>query len=510
MVNFFGLFDIPRLFKNTQAPPVGGADTTRDIIPNNQEMIAVDHLIRDGVVDADGEQYLKTLRDSTVYAAFQQLQDLIGATETQVIPASDEDADKKCADWIQSQIEGINFEQAIQLMLFAVFFGKSYAEILIKNDGKMFSLESLAVRDFRRFFFDGAWRLRLRTDYNSEGILLNEKLIWQWYAHEYHGDDGGVGLASQTYYLAKIRANLMKWQANYLEKYANPPMMMYYPSTWDNMSDGGVSLKERLIKIGKNARNGGVFIVPADFAMTSADGGNISSKDLVQFIHPQGDRNQVFQSAIEYIDKQMMRLIIGQTASMEQAAGKLGNDTEQVSILKARVKNICDNMMECFNNQVVQLLVDLNAPAFTGITGYPKVWRAFPETEDLAARAARDAQLSVATGLPLEREYTETTYNVKFSEPPEQPEPEPATEQFAKNDAEDTENLAAAMSRDVAPLIRDDMIMVFSKAMEKAKTIEELQEQLPDLFDKMPKERIAATMGDWSAVANLAGRGADE
>jgi phage gp29-like protein len=216
-----------------------------------------------------------------------------------------------------------------------------------------------------------------------------------------------------------------------------------------------------------------------------------------------------YETLCEYMDKQISKAVLGQTATTEGTPGKLGNETAQQEVRADILKADADLFCECVNQSLVRWIVDYN---FAGVDRYPTLWIRTVEEGDLAPLAERDRILAKDIGLPVARKYFYETYAIPEPEegedlvnPPRQQGPEgPAP--FAEkgrftDDQQAVEDLVDGILKEAGDA-SDDIAAAVKAAVEKAESYEDLHILLAEALGNT---EASDKLDDMIARAMLAG-----
>lgn len=146
--------------------------------------------------------YAEVLRDDQVGACMAQRRLAVTSREWQVVAGGAQAIDEQAAEFLREQLLRIEFDRITDRMLYGIFYGYAVAECLWDKNGGKVSIGDIRVRDRRRFGWDGAGNLRLRTMSNVDpGELMPPEKFWS-YATGADNDDEpyGLGLAHWLYW----------------------------------------------------------------------------------------------------------------------------------------------------------------------------------------------------------------------------------------------------------------------------------------------------------------------
>lgn len=227
---------------------------------------------------------------------------------------------------------------------------------------------------------------------------------------------------------------------------------------------------------------------------------------------------ELFQNLAEWVDRQVSKAVLGQTASTEGTAGRLGNDDLQADVRNDILKSDAKQIDNTLNRDLVRALIDLN---FGVQDEYPRIVHQIIEPEDMQGLVDATTK-AVSLGVEIEASWLRDkigapepdkgakllqapSYGMGFDvglnhalnqQRPTSKHPLDATiPQRLLDQAQD--NLAPATTAWI------DQIRALS---EQVNSLEELQDKLLELYPSLSLEDYAAALAEASAAANLAGR----
>lgn len=346
----------------------------------------------------DLQLYEQVLNDEEVKATFAQRQLAVTQCEWQVDAGGDRPIDRQAADWLTAQLKAINFDNITTRMLFGVFYGYAVAEIIYKPDGKAIAIDQIRVRNRRRFRFDKDMGLRLLTQDNmSEGIPALPPYFWSFSCGADHDDEPyGLGLAHWLYWPTLFKRNGVKFWLIFLEKFGMPTAVGSYDAT---ASD---SDKTALLAAARAIQTDSGIIIPKGMQIALLEAARSGTPD--------------YKTLYEAMNATIQKVVLGQTASTQGTAGKLGNEDLQSQVREDIIKADADLVCESFNTGPVQWLMRWNFPT----AALPRVFRVTAAPEDMAQRSTRD--LNVARmGFKPTLEYVNDTYGDGWEAAPAAP-----------------------------------------------------------------------------------------
>ena len=118
--------------------------------------------------------------------------------------------------------------------------------------------------------------------------------------------------------------------------------------------------------------------------------------------------NDLFKASAEWWDRQLSKLVLGQTASTEGTPGKLGNESAQDDVRRGIIKADAKALANTLNRDLVRPFIDLN---FGPQDAYPRIVFHVPEPEDLKNLTDALARL-VPLGLKVEQSVVRDKYGL--------------------------------------------------------------------------------------------------
>ena len=475
------------------ASTLDGRDITRGMVDAMRLELPDDTVLmqRGG---GDYSLYREVLRDDHVKAALQQRIDSVIGRPIEVRPGGDKRIDKQAAAFLQEQIEELGWDAITQKMLYGVFYGYAVGEAMWGADGSRVTLDNIKVRDRRRFGFDGAGRLRLKTMSQPNGELLPERKFWHFACGADHDDAPyGLGLAHWLYWPVWLKRNGLRFWAVFLEKFGTPTAVGQFPP---GTSPGD---QAKLLAALRAIQRDSAIIFPEGMKAELLEATRSGSADHAAFV-------SMMNAAI-------LVITIGQTASTQGTPGKLGNDQEQADVRADITKADADLVCMSFNGSIARWLTEWNFPG----AAFPQVWRVMDEPEDTALAAERDSKL-VTVGFKPTLERVTKVYGEGYEAVATNPDPSgfqnltglpaDAPEFAAPEDTPDAPDTLATqatrLSSDTAPIMAD-LIAGIGKMVESATSIEALQTDLVNAYGHLDTDELTRIMALAFAAAELAG-----
>ncbi len=476
------------------ASTLDGRDITRGMVdPLRLELPDDTVLMQRG--GGDYSLYREVLRDDHVKAALQQRIDSVIGRPIEVRPGGDKRIDKQAAAFLQEQIEKLGWDAITQKMLYGVFYGFAVGEAMWGTDGGRVTLDNIKVRDRRRFGFDGAGRLRMRTMQKPDGELLPERKFWHFACGADHDDAPyGLGLAHWLYWPVWLKRNGLRFWAVFLEKFGTPTAVGKFPP------GTAPADQTKLLSALRAIQRDSAIIFPEGMQAELLEATRSGSADHAAFV-------SMMNAAI-------LVITIGQTASTQGTPGKLGGDQEQADVRADITKADADLVCMSFNGSIARWLTEWNFPG----AAYPQVWRVMDEPEDTALAAERDSKLFTVGFKPSLKRVTKV-YGEGYEavEPPSDPtltpggfirkplSTAPAAEFADAEDAPDAPAIQAARLASDTAQAMTDLIADIGKMVNAATSIEALQADLVNAYGHLDTEELTRIMALAFAAAELAG-----
>lgn len=439
----------------------------------------------------DYQIYKEVLRDEQVKACFAQRIRAVISRPWDVKPGGTALKDKKAAEWIREQINNLPFDDITEKMLYGVFYGYAVAEGIWAVDGSFIVPAKIKVRDRTRFAFAPDMSLRLKTMQNMNGEILPERKFWHFCTGADHDDEPyGLGLAHWLYWPVFFKRNGIKFWLNFLEKFGTPTVKGTYQS--------GTSDEEqnKLLNALRDIQNDSAVIMPEGMTAELLEATRSGTAD--------------YKSLIEVMDNAIAKVTLGQTASTQGTAGKLGNDDLQGDVRLDIVKADADLVCMSFNSTIVKWLVEWNFPG----AALPQVWRIVEEPEDLNQRAERDTKVK-ALGFKPTLQYVQDTYGGEWEESVanesatkvlqvQQKTQQVASTEFASPTPSATQEFEDTLAQDAAPQWQAKLTKI-QTLVNNTDNMSALQSALLAEFAMGPEDELVNVMAAAYALAELKG-----
>ncbi|MDF1592600.1 MAG: DUF935 family protein [Desulfobacterales bacterium] len=457
-------------------------------------------------------------RDSHAGSVLQTRYLAVVGKEWEVLAADDSDASGKIADAVKSMLLSCNFTQACQELLQAILYGFFVSEVMwsvvrrppsmdrgksgngqwTTNNGQPLIIPAKIMgKHPRRFMFDMERSLRLLTPQNmidGEAVPDRKFIVFTCGSSD---NPYGKGLGQKLWWPVWFKKNGIKFWLMFLEKFGMPTVKGKYPP--------GTPPDQQQA------------LLDAIDALQNETGIKIPNTMELELMEATRQGRVTYETLAEYMDKQMSKAVLGQTATTEGTPGKLGGDEAQGKVRQDILKADADLLCECLNSTLVRWIVDYNFP---GVTDYPKLWIRTDAEQDLKALADRDKILVNDIGLPVGRKYFYETYAIPEPEEDENsvaggdaPVPSKAAalpagaREFAETgDLSPADTLAALGDKTLAEANLDDLMAPIERLLGSVETLEEFRDRLLEVYSDMDASSLGDLMQKALTLADLSGR----
>lgn len=465
------------------ATTLNGRDVTRGYLDPLQIQQPVDSVL-ELRGNFDYGIYKELLRDDQIGSTFQQRRLAVISKEWDVEPGGKSKKDKAAAESLKEQLNNAGWDRVTDGMLYGIYYGFAVAECMWAKDNRHVVIDDIKVRERRRFGFDGAGRLRLKTLSDAVGEIMPEKKFWAFNTGADNDDEPyGLGLAHWLYWPAFFKRNGLQYWLIFLERFGQPTTLGKYPVN---------ATPEERTKL-LNALDA----IATDTGITIPQGMEVSLLEAAR------SGTADYSGLYDKMDAAIAKITLGQTASTQGTPGKLGNDELQGDVRNDLVKADADLVCESFNRTVARWLTDWNYPG----AAYPRVYRKVELDEDLAKRAERDSSI-VGMGFKPTTGYITETYGGDWVEAPAAtPAAFPRVPDFAAHDKRTPYSLQVlnATRQQIQP-VTDNWINQIKNVVENAESLDELPSKIMALKPSLSLDEYADALATATAAAQLAGR----
>ena len=390
-----------------------------------------------------------------------------------VMAASDETKDKQIADDVQALVDDPAFSIMRDELTDALGKGYAVCEIMWEK-GKIWKPYGYHWRDPRHFIFDRQTgkKLLLRDEKAPEGLPLAP---FKFVTHTPKLKCGlpiRGGLARLAAMAFICKSFTIKDWMGFLEVYGMPL---------------------RIGKYGKSASREDIDVLIKAVANIGTDAAAIMPESMqIEFVEAAKNSSQsggavTFMNTADWWDRQVSKAVLGQTASTEGTAGKLGSDDTQEEVRQDILKSDTKQLSDTINRDLIRAFVDLN---FGVQERYPRYFLPVEDEEDIAALVTALKEL-VPLGLQVSER--EVRSKLRLSEPVKDEPVLGAVLSEAKQESppeNNTVELNALSGREQADAL-DDIEQI---------ALEGWQKQMQPLLD--PLEKLVQRSGSYEDVLN--------
>ena len=328
-------------------------------------------------------------QDSHASSVLQTRYLAIAGREFEVNPGTDDARGQDIAEFVQEALGRFNFTQAVQELMQAVLYGYFVGEVMWANVNGQWLPKKIIGKHPRRFVFTDGRELRLLSPANmmdGEPVPDRKFLVFSYGASD---SPYGRGLGQKLWWSVWFKKHGIKFWMIFLEKFGAPTPVGKYPANADKTA------KDKLLAAIDSIQNETGVIIPEGMTL--------------EFLEAKRGGDVSYETMCQYMDRQMSKAVLGQTASTEGTPGKLGNEDSQEQVRQDIIKADADLLAECLNETLIRWIVDFN---FAGVTDYPSLWFRTEPEQDLKSLADRDKILAVDIGVDIDDDYWRETYNL--------------------------------------------------------------------------------------------------
>jgi phage gp29-like protein len=445
---------------------------------------------------------------------------------------SDDDADVKLADAVRELIRRPEFGDMTDECLDAIAKGYSVVEMNWDTkrtlwtprdrneliDGEWREVEGYAWRDPRFFMYDRVQGRQLRLideedTYNGKALPPHRFIIHRPRLKSGLPIRGGLARLAAVAYMCKAYT-ITDWMA-FAEVFGMPLRVGKYGT--------GATPKDinTLINAVANIGTDAAAVIPESMRIEfEAAGNSTGGADL-------------FKNLAEYLDKQISKAVLGQTASADGTPGALGNSDSQDEVRQDILESDARQLSNTLNKYLVRSFIDLN---FGPQENYPRIIIAAEDQEDTTALVDNVMKL-IPFGLKVEASVMRDKLGLPDPEdgaevlavatPPAPPEPN----QTALNQQQScgchacTQALHTAHNRELATSVLDDLedegldgwqqqinplLEPIKELLYSVSTPEEFADGLEDLLEEMDDTKLVKNLARLMFLARGAGEGMED
>jgi phage gp29-like protein len=256
------------------------------------------------------------LKDLHYRSVLSTRKDAITGLELKVVPASEERRDMEIAEAVKRDIvknPAANMYSLIRDMLDALAKGFSVNEIIWDTGSTPWKPKRYIYRDPRWFQYDKETgkTLMLRSPVGNE---LEPLKPYQFVVHEPHlvsGNQITAGLAFPALYYWMLKSyDVTSWAA-FIDRYGYPIRIGKYGAKFT--AEDRLTLKRAVAAIGQ------------DFGAIIPESAQL---DIIESKHA-SETSHVYEGMAGWIDKQISKLVLGQTMTVDEGASRAQSETHE-------------------------------------------------------------------------------------------------------------------------------------------------------------------------------------
>jgi len=433
------------------------------------------------------------LRDLHYRSVLSTRKDAITGLEIKVIPAGEGEKEKELAEAVERDIvknSSAKLRSLLRNMLDALGKGFSVNEIIWDTGSVPWKPKAYKFRDPRWFQYDRETgdNLMLRAPYGND---LEQLKPFQFVVHEPHLISGkqitaGLALPALFYWMLKTY-NVTSWAA-FIDRYGYPIRIGKYGKKFTE--EDRVTLKRAVAAIGQDFG----AIIPE-----SAQLEIIESKST-------GEKSNVYNNMADWIDKQISKLVLGQTMTTDEGASRAQSETHEKvrdDIADSDIQQIVDTL----NAALTVPYINLN---FGEQSEYPKIDLFKPDEKNIEQIITAVKELG-PLGLEVKADEVRSLIGLSNPDPkdeviggrssyPQDPSTnlddlnsarKIALNSAANNEPADSVDELDAENENGYVAISDEIASVIEKAADAAVDFESFQKELTKLVTGWAPDKIA-------------------
>lgn len=447
------------------------APITKELAPSTESAaLIVDPFLKimanpDGILSTKGagdyKIYAEVMRDDTVKSTFQQRRLQVVAAPWDIEPGADDAASKAAAEALKEDLQALNWDDATDKMLYAVFYGFGVGEIMWAARNGRIVFDQIKIRDRARFKFGVDSSLHLRRP-DSTYEAMPDRKFWVVNTGADHSDNPyGLGLAHWLYWPVYFKRTDIKFWLIFLEKFGMPTAV----GKANKGQTTDPADRQKLLAALRSIATDSAVIIPEGAEVELLEATRSGTAD--------------YESMKKSMDQAIAKIVLSQVMTSEAVGGQYKAEI-QGGVKDQVVKADADLLCESFNRGPVKWWTEYNFPGAKP----PRVYRKTDPEEDLGARAERDEKISRLGYEPTEEYIKETYGDGWFKKAPAPIPPAGSQSPFANLDPADPNFAESAKVAALKAAHRGDQIALIGAAQYMASQYEDvLGERVQQLLD---------------------------
>lgn len=360
--------------------------------------------------------YRSVLRDERCSAALDQRLNAAISVPWEVEPGGEADIDKRAAEDLAEQLQGLEFDRISRQLLHGVWYGWAVGEAIWKPGAARVEIEDLVVRSPDRFWWSPEGELLLRSWQRPQGEPVPAgKFVVLARPGEHDDLPWTPGLARWCYWPVWLKRHGLQFWSIALEKFGAPTAIGTYPK---NASEPE---KQKMLDLVQSLATGVGAVLP--------EGQTIELLATAQ--RTGGSGGSDFEKFLEYLDQSITTTILGQSSTTDQGPWR-GTAEVQKDVRDETVAADARLLDATLNATIARWLTEWNFPS----AATPRIRHDADPPENLDARAKREKTISETTGMRPTESHVVDVYGGDWEE---KPMPEPLVGEEPPDDDDDEE-----------------------------------------------------------------------
>jgi phage gp29-like protein len=323
-------------------------------------------------------------KDLHLFSQLQTRKNAVTGLDFEIIAFSDDDRDKKIADFVEEQLKAIDsIEDIFTDLLDAIGKGIAVSEIMWAFRDGHHVVDEINWVHQKKFLFDDDDNFKIVTDEEPMGRLLpeNKFIIHKYKAKSGHPSRAGILRIAAWMYLFK-NYSMKDWVA-FCEVYGMPLRLgKYDPNASEDEKN---KLMEALIRIGTDAAG----IVP--------------DNSTIEFIESaKGTTSEIYKLLSEFCNSEISKAILGQTLTSDTGGGSLAQGKVHNEVRHDLTVADCKALASTLKRYLIKPLVLFN---FGETRRLPSIVFDCKEEEDLNTQADIYDKFINKLGMPVSKNH---------------------------------------------------------------------------------------------------------
>ncbi|SKC68381.1 DUF935 domain-containing protein [Maledivibacter halophilus] len=336
-------------------------------------------------------------KDLHLFSQLQTRKNAVIGIDYDILPFSDDERDKKIAEFITDAISNIeSLEDVFIDLLDAIGKGFAVGEIMWKLKNNNVLVDEIKWRHQKKFFWDEHDAMKVRTDKEPSGIKLpkNKFIIHRYKARSGHPSKAGILRVAAWMYLFK-NYDIKDWVA-FCEVFGMPLRLGKYNSS--TTEEDKNALMEALMMLGSDAA------------------GIIPDSTLIEFIESNKTASaDIYERLAKFCNAEMSKAILGQTLTSEVgSSGSYAASKTHGEVRQDLIEADCKALAQTLKRDLIKPLCLFN---FGTAERLPYIKFHCEPPEDQEKNANTYAKLINDIGLPISIEHIYEKFGIPKPEP---------------------------------------------------------------------------------------------